>query len=156
MKSKTMMVMVMFALVGFATFAFAGGMEHGRSGGWQGCQAMKNLSADDQAKVKAEQDAFRTDIAPLRQQIQQQYQNLKAEMTKTDTDAQKAVAIQTAISDLMAQMAQKRLQHQLNLKTINPALGNCFPGGPGMGPGHGMGPGMNPNNNTNTPPQTQG
>jgi Spy/CpxP family protein refolding chaperone len=166
MKNKMLTVMVMFALVGFSTFAFAGkGMGPGKGGG---CAALKNLSAEDQAKVKAEQDAFLKDTQTLRDQIKQKHDDLKAEMVKTDTDEQKAFAIQKEITDLMTQMAQKRLQHQLNLKKINPALGSCgeFMGGrgPGMGPGAGMGqgkgPGMNPNcpynNNTNTPAQTQG
>lgn len=155
MKNKTLMVMVMFALVGFANFAFAGkGMGPGGKGGGMGkgggCAALQNLSAEDQAKAKAERDAFQKDIEPLRLQIQQKHEDMKAEMTKTDTDEQKAFAIQKEITDLMAQMAQKRLQHQLNMKKINPALGNCFmdgpgPGmGPGMGHGQGKGRGMNP------------
>lgn len=156
------MVMVMFALVGFTTFAFAGkGMGHGKGGG---CAVLKTLSAEDQAKVKAEQDAFLKDTQTLRDQIKQKHEDMKAEMVKTDTDEQKAFAIQKEITDLMAQMAQKRLQHHLNLKKINPALGACggeFMGGPGggmgygKGPGQGKGPGMKPNcpfhNNPNAP-----
>jgi Spy/CpxP family protein refolding chaperone len=163
MKNRILALVVVMAVIGFTTSAFAGrGMEHGGFGGHGECAALKNLSADDQQKVKAEQDAFLKDIEPLRQQIQQKHQDLKTELAKTDTDEQKAVAIVTDITNLMAQMGQKRLQHQLNLKKINPALVDCFGGGPGgfMGGPGGYGGfkggcgGNCPNFNSTTPTTT--
>lgn len=152
MKNRVLTLMVMVALMGFTTFADAGmGMRDGKGGFGKGggCAAMKTLSADDQAKVTAERDAFIKDTQTLRDQIQQKHLELKAEVAKTDTDVQKASDMVKAITDLVAQIAQKRLVHQLNLKKINPALADCFmmggPGGmgAGMGPGHG---GMGPQN----------
>ncbi|HAO21483.1 MAG TPA: hypothetical protein DCQ37_14060 [Desulfobacteraceae bacterium] len=148
MKNRILTLMVMVALMGFTTFADAGmgmkggpGMGPGKGGG---CAAMKTLSAEDQAKVTAERDAFIKDTQALRDQIQQKHLELKAEMAKTDTDVQKASDMVKGITDIVAQLGQKRLQHQLNLKKINPALADCTMGGPGgMGPGHGgMGRGM--------------
>jgi len=147
MKNRILTLMVMVALMGFTTFAVAGmgmkggpGMGPGKGGG---CAAMKTLSAEDQAKVTAERDAFVKDTQALRDQIQQKHLELKAEVAKTDTDVQKASEMVKGITDVVAQLAQKRLQHQLNLKKINPALADCMIGGPGMGPGHGgMGRGM--------------
>ncbi len=148
MKNRILTLMVMVALMGFTTYADAGmGMRNGQGGPGKGggCAAMKTLSAEDQAKVTAERDAFIKDTQALRDQIQQKHLELKAEMAKTDTDVQKASDMVKGITDIVAQLGQKRLQHQLNLKKINPALADCTmdrPGG-GMRPGHGgMGRGM--------------
>ncbi len=140
-------ITVMAVLIGFGTYSFAGMGMKGNGGqvppmGKGGCAAIKNLSAEDQAKVTAERDAFLKDTQALRDQIQQKHLDLKAEMTKTDTDAQKAAAIQKEMTDIMAQMAQKKLQHQLNLKKISPTLADCFMGGDFMGGGMGHGRGM--------------
>ncbi len=140
MKNRILTLMVMVALMGFTTYADAGmGMKGGKGGRGKGggCAAMKTLSAEDQAKVTAERDAFVKDTQALRDQIQQKHLDLKAEIAKADTDVQKASDMVKGITDLVAQIAQKRLQHQLNLKKINPALADCMIGGPGMGPGHG-------------------
>jgi len=153
MKNRILTLMVMVALMGFTTFADAGmGKKGGQADcpgkGGGGCAAIKTLSAEDQAKVTAERDAFIKDTQALRDQIQQKHLELKAEIAKTDTDVQKASDMVKGITDIVAQLGQKRLQHQLNLKKINPALADCAMGGPGgmgpgMGPGHGgMGRGM--------------
>lgn len=152
-KIRMIALVVMVALMGFGTYAFAGKGMKSAAGQGGGCAAMQNLSAEDQAKVKAEMDAFFKDTETLRTQIQQKALELKTEMQKTEVDAQKAAAIQTEISALHAQMDQKRLQHHINLSKINPALGSCFKGFMG-GPGHhgGMKPPCADNQNcTNCP-----
>jgi|GEM_PF-3024784 hypothetical protein len=123
-KFKVMIVMAMVAVLGFGTAAFAKGRGDGK--GLLNCPAYKSLSAEDQQKVQAEQTAFQTDAKALRDQIKQKHQALKAEMAKAQPDAQAASALQKEISDLKAQAGQKLIQHQINLKNINPALGDCL------------------------------
>jgi Spy/CpxP family protein refolding chaperone len=125
-KISVLMAMLMVAMLGFGTSAFAGKGKRGNGTGLLNCPAYKSLSAEDQQKVKAEQDAFRTDTKALRDQIKQKHQALKTEMAKAQPDAQAASALQKEISDLKAQAGQKMIQHQLNLKNINPALSDCF------------------------------
>lgn len=124
-KFSVLVVMLMVAVLGFGTTAFAGkGKRDGK--GLVNCPAYKSLSAEDQQKVKAEQDAFRTDTKAIRDQIKQKHQALKAEMAKAQPDASAAAALQKEISDLKAQAGQKWIQHQINLKNINPALSDCL------------------------------
>lgn len=123
-KFSVLVAMLMVAILGFGTAAFAKGKGDGK--GLQNCPAYKSLSAEDQQKVNAEQDAFRADVKALRDQIKQKRQALKAEMAKAAPDAQAASALQKEISDLKAQAGQKWIQHQINLKNINPALSDCL------------------------------
>ncbi len=123
-KFRVMIVMVMVAVLGFGTAAFAKGKRDGK--GLLNCPAYKSMSAEDQQKVQAEQTAFRTDVKAIRDQIKQKRQALKTEMAKPKPDSQTASALQKEVSDLKAQKGQKWIQHQINLKNINPALGDCF------------------------------
>lgn len=129
-KFSVLIVMVMVAILGFGNAAFAGKGKVKRDG-FKNCTAFKNLSPEDQQKVKAEQDAFRNDVKAIKTQIHQKRKELKSEMAKPQSDAQKASALQKEISDLKAQIGQKRIQLQINLKNINPSLSDCFKGGKG-------------------------
>lgn len=149
--------MAMVLTLFFGTYAFAGkGMGHGKAmkgNGCPGCPAMQNLTPEEQQKVTAEREAFWKDTQPIRQQIDELHQQLKAEMAKTDATVEKVSPILKQISDLKAQMAQKWLQHHFNLRKIKPTLGTCFMGGYGMF--HGMGccgkPGKGPHMNPKCP-----
>lgn len=131
---KVLMVMVIVAVLGFGSHAFAGkGNRPGKGEGFKNCPAVKNLSPEDLQKVKAEKQAFHKDADVIKQQIQQKRLDLRTEMRKSSTDAQKASALQKEISDLEAQIGQKRIQYLLNLKKINPALSECIEAGGGKG-----------------------
>jgi Spy/CpxP family protein refolding chaperone len=129
-KFRVLIIMAMVAMLGFGSTAFAG-KKKGKNGadGLSRCAAFKSLSAEDQQKVKTERDAFHNDVKAIKTQIHQKRQELKSEMAKPQSDAQKASALQKEISDLRAQIGQKYIQYQLNLKNINPALSDCFKGG---------------------------
>ena len=133
---KLLTAMTIVMVLGFATYSFAAGKGNrsGRGGEWlKNCPAAKNLSNEDRQKVQNEIQAFRNDADSIRQQIRQKRSELKNEMKKPSTDSQKAFALQKEISDLEAQIAQKRVQYLINLKNINPALSECLDRGAKMG-----------------------
>jgi Spy/CpxP family protein refolding chaperone len=157
---KRIIVTIMALTLVFGSYAFAQqGMGRGPGKGMKGkdgCPILQNLTNEEQQKVADERDAFLKDTETLRQQIRQKHQELKEKIAKADVDQEKAMAIQKELTDLMAQLAQKRLQHQFNLKNINPELGTCFMrahgmkhgmgmGGPSKGTDRGKGQGMYPN-----------
>jgi len=61
-------------------------------------------------------------------------------LAKENPNAETAAALQKEVSDFKAQMAQKRLEHILRVRKINPDLGRGFLSGRHRGPGM-MGPG---------------
>ena len=102
----------------------------------------RNLTDEERQKLEAERDAFFDSTSGLRQSIYQKKLELRAEMAKPSPDAAKAATLQGEISGLKAEMAQKRLEHQLKVKEINPEMGAMMMGkGDGRGGRRGYGGG---------------
>ena len=105
-----------------------GGPGHGMFG---------DLSEAQNRKLDEEHATFREATKGLRQQIYQKKLELASEVAKQKPDVAAAVALQQEISDLLAQLAQSRLEHFLRVQKINPDAGRGGPMGFGM-----MGAGM--------------
>ena len=175
MKSKTItrtiLILTVLALTVMGTSALAGwgGMGYGHHGPMhhdRGPGYMGNLSDDEIKTLQKERNAFFEATQDLRQEIYQKNLELKSELAKKDPDAKKAATLQKEISKLEADFDQKRLDHQIKMRKINPKVGRGFMGGRPMdqgmmgygsygcpnypssgqykGPrrGYGMGPGM--------------
>jgi zinc resistance-associated protein len=156
--SKTVVaVLAVFTLMGFSVYAFAdGGMGYGRHHqgenhhrhGWHhgeyGCAGygdmMGELSDEDIQKMDDQREAFFKSTTNLRRKIYQKRLALESELAKNNPDAKNATNIQKEISDLNAQIDQKRIEHMIEMKKINPDLGVglMWPGmmGHGYGRGH--------------------
>ncbi|MGB5157664.1 Spy/CpxP family protein refolding chaperone [Desulfobacterium sp. N47] len=144
MKKQFLTIFLTFAIVAFGITAFAGqdmgygpgkgtGYEPGNAKGYgPGSCYMKNLSDDEMKKVNEERDAFFKATEGLRQDIYAKELELKSELAKKDTDTGKAIKIQKEISELKSQFDQKRLDHMIKMKNINPSLIRGF-GGRGRG-----------------------
>ena len=91
-------------------------------------QGMDRLSDEQRVKVDAERDAFFEQTQDMRQQLRQKNLAMRAELAQKSPDAEKVRALQSEMSDLHGQMAQKRIDHLLNMKAINPELGDGFGG----------------------------
>jgi zinc resistance-associated protein len=177
---RTILILSALALTGIGTSAMAGwGMGYGHHGpmhhgwghhgpGWYGGGGwgpgyFGNLSDNEIEALQNEHNAFFEATADLRQEIFQKRLELRSELAKKNPDARKAAKVQEEISKLEADFDQKRLEHIIKVKKINPNVGRGFMGagpmGPGMmgfgcpnypysghhtGPqhGYGMGPGM--------------
>jgi Spy/CpxP family protein refolding chaperone len=147
--SKLLVVLTVFAVVGFGVYAFAdGGMgygQHRRGGdspgqGWRhggsGCPGYgymgSDLTEEETQKMNQERRAFHKANQELEQNIYQKRLELESEFAKKAPDAKKAAGIQKEISDLQAQMDQNRVAHILEMKKINPNSGRGFRGNGSM------------------------
>jgi Spy/CpxP family protein refolding chaperone len=152
MTSKAIMVVMILAIVGFGTYAFAGGgMDYSRSGsghhdrgwhhgGWGGQgngYMMGNLSDDEIEQIERERESFFKATENLRQDIYRMDLELRSEFAKENPDTKKAGKIQKEISDLEAKVDQKRIEHMIKMKELNPNMGKGY--GPGQGRGYGRG-----------------
>jgi zinc resistance-associated protein len=154
--SKILVVMTVLTVIGLGVYAFAdGGMGYSRhhggrdhhgsewQGGGYGCPGygsmMGNMSDEEIQKIDAQREAFFKSTEDLRQNIYQKRLALESEFAKKNPDAKNAANLQKEISDLKAQIDQKRIAHLIEMKKINPGLGAGFVGPGMMGHGYGRG-----------------
>jgi hypothetical protein len=144
--SKLLVVLTVFAVVGFGVYAFAdGGMGYGQHrGDWDhqgpglrhggsGCPGYGghmrgDLSDEENKKMDQQRKAFHKANKDLKQNVYQKQLELESEFAKKTPDAKKAAGIQKEISDLQAQIAQNRVGHIIEMKKINPDVGRGFRG----------------------------
>ena len=121
---------------------YQGTMHHGqerhhRGYGGPGKGMFGDLSEDQIRKLDEEHTAFREATKDVRQQVYQKKLELASEVAKQQPDVAAAAALQQVISELQAQLAQRRLEHFFRVQKINPNLGRGGTMGFGM-----MGPPM--------------
>jgi len=153
MKKGIIGILAIAAVVAFSVTAYAGrGMMGYGSGGGQ-CQGMRgggygpgsgymmgNLTEDETKKINNERDAFFKATEELRQDIYAKELELNSELAKKNIDAEKAAKLQKEISGLESQFDQKRLDHMINMKKLNPNMARGFGMGMRMGGGFAGGP----------------
>ena len=135
---KGMMIVAVVSMIGLGATAYADwGMGYGRHGwgmedremgygpgpGNRGRGYRSDLSEEDLAKVDEERNAFFKDTKSLKQEMYQKNLELRSELAKENPDAKKASSIQKEISELKAQFDQKRIDHMIRMKKINPSAG---------------------------------
>lgn len=144
--SKLLVILTVFAVVGFGVYAFAdGGMGYGQNrgggdhngSGWQhggsGCPGYGghmrgDLGDEEIQKMDQHRKAFHEANKDLKQNVYQKQLELESEFAKKAPDAKKAAGIQKEISDLQAQIDQNRVGHIIEMKKINPDVGRGFRG----------------------------
>jgi hypothetical protein len=139
---KTIIILTTVILfIGSATLVFAhrnkgdsyqGSMHHGQGRHHQGEGMFGKLSEDQIRELGEEHTAFREATKGLRQQIYQKKLELASEVAKQEPDAAAAAALQQEISDILARLAQRHLEHLLRVQKINPDVGRGGPMGFGM------------------------
>lgn len=111
------------------------GPERGR--GFQCYGYLGDMSQEDIKKLEEKRSAFWEDTKNLRTDLYEKRLALRSEMAKQNPDSQMVATLQKEISELRAQLDQKRIGHQLEVKKINP---NIDRGYAGRGPkGYGAG-----------------
>ncbi|MEJ2657395.1 MAG: periplasmic heavy metal sensor [Desulfobacterales bacterium] len=145
---------MVFSIMGFGGYAFAGQEmgygHHSREWNHHGPEwhhggygypgygyMMDNLSNEQIQKMNEQREAFFKSTEDLRQKIYQKRLALESELAKKNPDAKTALNLQKEISDLKSQIDQKRIEQYLEMKKIDPNLGQRWMG-PGM-MGHGYG-----------------
>ena len=144
-------------LVGLGTYAFAGwGMGWGHHGGgygqgrgyhhgWgPGGGYGGNWSEEDYKKMQSARNEFFKATDRLRQELYAKQLELRSELAQEKPDTKKAAKLQKELSELQAQFDQKRLDHMIAMRKINPRMGYGFGGRGRMGMGGGYGRGGGP------------
>ena len=151
---NVIVVSACIAVIGIGINAFAhGGM--GRGGGWGQHRGGMNYQGgygkgyDDQMnsqeykQFEQKREAFFNDTRDIRANLFEKERDLQNELSKTEPDAAKASGLQKEISDLQSQFDQKRIEHMVEMRKLNPNAGRNFmsgdrmmgSGGPMMGSG---------------------
>ena len=152
---KIFMVLAIVAVLAIAATSFAGwgrghwgydhhmGSGYGMQRGWgqgprgyggQGYQG--DLSDEEIAKLDEERQAFFEATSDLREKRYQKELELRSELAKAEPDAAKASGLQKEISELQAQLDQKRIDHMVEMRKVAPNAGRGYMrGGPMMGYG---------------------
>ena len=136
------------AVLGIGINAFAhGGM--GRGGGWghqrggmhyqggYGNGSVDQMSPEAYKQFEQKREAFFNETQDLRTNLFEKERDLQNELAKSEPDASKASGLQKDISDLQSQFDQKRIDHMVEMRKLNPNAGRGFmSGGPRMGYGN--------------------
>jgi Spy/CpxP family protein refolding chaperone len=108
--------------------AYAGPGYGYRGHGSGGCPGgyFPEMTEEQRQKVQTERERFFKDTEDLRSQIYEKEIAFEAVLAKKDLDVDKARALQKELSSLRAQFNEKRFEHVLKIKQINPELGRGF------------------------------
>ena len=143
---KTIIITVAsIALVGLGINAFAhGGMGWGGSWshhgqGWHhqggyGPGYYDQLTKEEYKQLDQKREAFLKETQELRSNLFEKERELQNELAKDEPDASKASRLQKEISELQAKFDQKRIDHMIEMRKLNPNAGRGYMhGGPMMG-----------------------
>ena len=149
---KTIIVITIVALLGFGgtALAFRQGDGSGRGnpecpgydgkqgrGGWGPGHWLAGLNDEDRARVEALRQKYIEATEALRAQRDVKRFALKSELAQQTPDTQAALKLQQELSAVNAELGQKRIEHIIEMKKINPNAGRGFM--MGYGGGHGKG-----------------
>lgn len=152
---KTLIILMVLTVLGFGAYAFADwGMRPGMMGGWDNYgpgrhhggygyygygDMMRNFSDDEIQEMNSRRNKFFKATENLRQDLYAKQLELRSELAKKNPDSSRASSLQNDISKLQAQLDQKRIDHMVEMRKINPNAGRGFLGNGGMGYGGGPG-----------------
>ncbi|MFH1992249.1 MAG: periplasmic heavy metal sensor [Pseudomonadota bacterium] len=109
----------------------------GMGRGFRGYGNPGDLKDEDLKKLDEQRNAFFEATKDLQNGLYEKSFELRSELAKQSPDSQKAGKLQKEISELKTQLDQKRIEHMIEMKKINPNVGRGFAGrGPG---GYGAG-----------------
>lgn len=147
---KGLIILVVATVIGFGAYAFAhmdagfghhdwmhpgAGMHdywYGEPGyGYSGDMSDQEIKALDQ-----ERKEFFQATEELRGDIYSKQLELRSELAKSDPDTKTALELQKKISDLEARLDQKRIEHLVKMRKLDPDVGREFMGGYHMGYGY--------------------
>jgi hypothetical protein len=96
---------------------------HGRG---YGCE--RHLNEDERQQLDEKREAFFKATKGIREEIYQKKLTLRNELAKDNPDSKKAAELQKEISELLSRFDQKRIEHMINVKKINPDIGKGYLG----------------------------
>ena len=138
-KMKQISIVAVVAVLGLSAFAFADwGEGYGRmmGSGWHRGGGYDNDLSDEQvAALQRQRAEFFKATEDVRQELEAKALALESELAKKDPDMSRAKALQKDISELRADLDQKRLEY--DIQTGKSARGWGRGHGPMMGYGYG-------------------
>ena len=143
---NAIITIVSVAIIGLGVNAFAhrgmgwGGWGHHGSGMYgqdrYGTEYDNQLSKEDYKKFEQKREAFFKETQDIRTNLLEKERELQSELAKSEPDAAKASRLQKEISKLQSQFDQKRIDHMVEMRKLNPNSGRGYrSGGPMMGYG---------------------
>jgi Spy/CpxP family protein refolding chaperone len=132
-----------------AVSAFAHGPGWGWGGGWghhgpgwhhrgdYGQRYDDQMSKEEYKQWEQQKEAFLTETQDLRANLYEKERELQNELAKSEPDAAKASGLQKEISELQSKLDQKRIDHMIEMRKLNPNAGRGFTGGGPMMGGYG-------------------
>ena len=149
MSKKLITVLAIIGIVGIGTYAFAHwsngnpgwmhggpGMHNGYIGG-PGYGYPSDLNDEEFKSLDKERTAFIKETDKIRQSLYSKELELRSELLKENPDAGKATGLQKELSELEAKLAQKRIDHMIKVRKVNPNVGRRYAGmGQMMGNGY--------------------
>lgn len=129
----------MVFMIGYGVDAFAGWGNGGRGPCWGGGGGYSGsaLSAEQFQQMDAQRQAFFAATSDLRQQIYEKDLALRQELAKENPDVVAAGKLQKELSKMEGDLEQKRLEHMIAMRQINPNAGKGYAARGGRGPGPG-------------------
>ena len=135
---NVIIVLASIALVGFAVNVFAHGGGMGRGDGWgykgqgyhqrggHGPKYGDQLSEEEVKQLEQAREKFFNETKELRDDIFDKKRELRDELAQDEPDNAKASKLQREISVLQGRFDQKRIDHMLKLKKLNPNIGRGY------------------------------
>ncbi len=118
---KIIMVLVAFAVAGLGANAFAGCGGNCGQGQRGDCPVYDGeLGEDKIQELDQERKAFYEATESLRQSMDEKSAEISNELAKETSDVERLSELQKEVSDLRSQFGQKRLEHIIKMKEINP------------------------------------
>jgi len=151
MSKKLIVGLTVAAVIGIGTYAFghmgSGGGYYGRMHGGSsmhqgyygesGNDYRTDLKDEDIKALEEERIAFLKATDSIRQNLYSKELELRSELYKENPDVSNAGALQKEISELESELDQKRLDHMIKIRKLNPNAGRGFMmGGYHMGYGN--------------------
>ncbi len=139
--------LISIALLGIGINAFAhrgmgwGGGSDQQGSGWHhrggyGAGPNDSVSKEEYKQFEEKREAFLKETREIRASLVEKEQALQGELAKSEPDAAKASGLQKEISELQSQFDQKRIDHMVEMRKLNPKAGRGFMrGGSMMGKG---------------------
>ena len=153
---KILITIALIAVLGIGINAFAhggmgwgGGWGHHRGGmhyqGGSGNGPVDQLNPEETKQFEQKREAFFSETQDIRTSLFEKERELQNELAKDEPDMARASQLQKEISDLQSQFDQKRIEHMVEMRKLNPNAGRGYKsGGPMMGSrGSMMGSGYN-------------
>ena len=133
---------ILMTILGIGAYAFAGwGNGYGCGGrgpGWRqqgfsGTSFRTDLNETQIQQIEKERQSFFEATDGLRQELYAKEMDLRAELANQNPNAKKAAALQKEISELESKLDQKRINHMIKMREIQPEFGGGY-----MGKGRGF------------------